>query len=298
MLAVGAVLLAESGDRRIRTPAELEEFTGLPLLSAIPSDGFSPNSAAQPKSAEAFHMLRGALTYFNVDRRLSSVVITSAGQQDGKTTVAVQLALAVARAGKRVILVDADLRHPQVSSRIGIEESVAGLGALLVGDSALSHVLVEYPMEDELGGGRLLILPAGLPPPNPSELLSSRNLRDLLASLEQQSDLVIVDSAAALAVSDALPLLAAASGVVLVARMDQSTRDAVRRLQRIVVKSSGELLGVVATGTSAGSGYSGYATDVYAAAPNIAGGRLLARLRRDRSRRRAQRAQRRAVSRP
>ena len=79
--------------------------------------------------------------------------------------------------------------------------------------------------------------------------------------------------------------------------MDQSTRDAVRRLQRIVVKSSGDLLGVVATGTSSGSGYSGYATDVYAS-PNVAGGRILGTIRRKRSRRRAQRAQRRAVSPP
>ena len=276
LLAVGAILLAESADRRIRTPTELEEFTGLPLLSAIPAAAFTPKGAA-PHSAEAFHMLRGALTYFNVDRRLSSVVITSAGQQDGKTTVTTQLALAVARAGKRVILVDADLRHPQVCVRLGIESPASGLGAVLIGDATLGEVLVEYPMDEEVGGGRLLILPGGRPPPNPSELLSSKNMRDLLARLEDQSDLVLVDTAAALAVSDALPLLPAASGVVLVARMERSTRDNVRRLQRVIVKASGDPLGVVATGTSSGTGLSGYAYDVYAA-PN-GNGKGLNRLR-------------------
>lgn len=257
MLAAGAVLLAESADRRIRTPTELEEFTDLPLLSAIPATAFTP-SGAGAHAAEAFQMLRGALTYFNVDRRVSSVVLTSAGQQDGKTTVATQLALAVARAGKRVVLVDTDLRQPQVCTRLGIESPALGLGSVLAGDAALNEVLVEYPMDEDVGSGRLLILPGGQPPPNPSELLSSQNMRHLLAALEDQCDLVLIDTAAALAVSDALPLLAAASGVVLVARMERSTRDAVRRMQRVVLKASGQPLGVVATGTSSRSDFSGY----------------------------------------
>lgn len=274
MLAAGAVLLAESADRRIRTPTELEEFTGLPLLSAVPTAAFT-SGAPPPRAAESFQMLRGALTYFNVDRPMSSVVVTSAGQQDGKTTVVTQLALAVARAGKRVVLVDTDLRHPQVCARLGIESPAAGLGAVLVGDARLNEVLVEYPMGSEVGSGRLLVLPGGQPPPNPSELLSSQNMRDLVSRLEDQCDIVLIDSAAALAVSDVLPLLPAASGVVLVARMERSTRDAVRRLQRVVVKASGHPLGVVATGTSSG-GLGGYGYGYYA--PRNGDGKGLGRL--------------------
>ncbi|MEA2495653.1 MAG: tyrosine-protein kinase, partial [Thermoleophilaceae bacterium] len=261
MLGIGAVFLAEAADRRLRSPSEFEDLTGLPLLSAIPSNAFDVRGSGASGHAEAFQALRGALTYFNIDRPLKSVVITSAGQQDGKTTVATQLALSMARAGKRVILVDADLRRPDICARLGMQPT-PGLGAVLVGEQPLNAVLAEYPVDDP-GAGRLVILPAGPPPPNPSELLSSQNMRDLIGSLESQADLVIIDTAAALAVSDALPLLRAVTGVVLVARMEQSTRDAVRRLQRVILNAGGTFFGVVATGASSGSGYSGYAYDVY-----------------------------------
>jgi capsular exopolysaccharide synthesis family protein len=261
LLAMGAVVVAEAADRRLRSPSELEDLTGLPLLSAIPADAFSDVGPAPPGHAEAFQALRGALTYFNIERRLASVVITSAGQQDGKTTVATQLAISIARAGKRVLLIDADLRRPDVASRLRIQ-STPGLGAVLVGEASVQEVLVEYPL-DPTATGRLVVLPAGSMPPNPSELLSSQNMVDLLRSLESQADLVVLDTAAALAVSDALPLLGAASGVVLVARMSRSTHDAVRRLHRIIVNTGGTLLGVVATGATSGSGYTGYAYDIY-----------------------------------
>ncbi len=273
LLAIGAVVAAESFDRRIRTPAELEEFTGLPLLSAIPPEAFTGQRSGSPRADEAFHMLRGALTYFNVDRKMASVVITSAGQQDGKTTVATQLSMALARAGKRVILVDADLRRPQVCARMGIREPDSGLGDVLVNEADLRDALVRFPIADEFGAGALLILPAGAPPPNPSELLSSRNMVELMHRLEQQSDLVIIDTPAALAVSDALPLLQAGSGAVLVARMDRSTREAVRRLQRVVTKADGEFLGTVATGVTSGNRYTGYEYEVYRSSNGHGSGR-------------------------
>jgi capsular exopolysaccharide synthesis family protein len=263
LLAIGAVVAAESFDRRIRTPGELEEFTGLPLLSAIPPEAFSVSRSASPRAEEAFHMLRGALMYFNVDREMSSVIITSAGQQDGKTTVATSLSLSLARAGKRVILVDADLRRPQVCARLGIEQPHKGLGDVLVKVASLEEVLIRYPNPEEFGDGELVVLPSGAPPPNPSELLSSQNMVQLIEYLERQSDLVIVDTPAALAVSDALPLFQAGSGAVLVARMDRSTREAVRRLQRVVTKADGHFLGTVATGVTSGNRYTGYEYEIY-----------------------------------
>jgi capsular exopolysaccharide synthesis family protein len=267
LLGLGAVLVAESADRRIRTAMELEELTGLPLLSAIPTAAFTPKGMTEPLAGEAFQMLRGALRYFNSDRPPASVVVTSASQQDGKTTVATQLAVAVARSGKRVTIVDADLRHPQVTARFGLAASASGLAEVLTHDAVLADVLLEVPLDGEVESGRLTVVPAGAPPRNPSELLSSQRMRDVLRHLEQESDLVIVDTAAALAVSDALPLLQAASGVILVARMKRSSRDRVRRLQRMVAKTDGHLLGVVATGASAEPGLGGYTYEVYAA-PN------------------------------
>jgi capsular exopolysaccharide synthesis family protein len=262
LLGFGAVALAENSDRRVRSPDDLEAMTGLPLLSAIPVSAFDPAEDDDLRDEEAFQMLRGALMYFNVDQRLKSVVITSPGQEDGKTTVAVRLAQSAARAGRSVILVDADLRRPQIGPRLGIPSSV-GLGTVLAGEADLWSALVELPVSAEgdsqiTAQGILRVLPAGAAAPNPSELLSSEKMERTLRELESGADLVIVDSAAALAVSDALPLLRWTSGVVMIARLNRTTRAAIRRLQKIITSANGTLLGVVATGAPSRGGYDGY----------------------------------------
>ncbi len=175
----------------------------------------------------------------------------------GKTTVATGLAVATARAGKTAILVDADLRRSQVSARLGITVD-AGLGAVLADERPLEDVLLEHPV-DAADGGKLLVLPAGPTPPNPAALLGSQRMRELVGQLERQGDLVIVDSVAALAVSDALPLLQEVSGSVVVVRMDRTSRASVRRLQKMIVSAQGTVLGAVATGTGTlARAYGGY----------------------------------------
>ncbi len=256
LLSAGAVALAESSDRRLRSPDDLERLTGLPLLSAIPVSAFA-SEEGEERDEEAFQMLRAALTYFNVDRRLASVVIASAGQEDGKTTVAIRLAYALARAGGEVILVDADLRQPRIGPRLGLR-TTAGLGSVLAGTHKLSDALVELPVKlpgGADGQGSLRLLPAGASAPNPAELLSSPELRRVLVELEEDADLVVIDSAAALAVSDTLPLLQAATGVVLIARLNRSTKVAIRRLQKVIEAASGTILGVVVTGATARGGH-------------------------------------------
>ena len=279
LLAIGAVALAENSDRRMRNPADLEEMTKLPLLAAIPSHAFAAPLDSVDGDEEAFQMLRAALTYFNVDRQLRTVVVTSAGQKDGKTTVAIRLALATARAGKHVLLVDADLRRAQVTERLRLNAS-AGLGDVLAGEIPLSSVLLDYRVQAAKGGS-LQILPAGPAPPNPSELLSSQEMMRLMGELERNADVVIIDTPAALAVSDTMPLLQSASGVILVARLNKSTRDAVRRLQRVIASVNGTILGAVATASGPGPGYEGY-TYGYASQQGNAKGpvALLKRLRR------------------
>jgi Mrp family chromosome partitioning ATPase len=124
-------------------------------------------------------------------------------------------------------------------------------------------LLIELPVTTEgdsqiVAQGNLRVLPAGLAAPNPSELLSSERMEQVLSELESGSDLVIVDSAAALAVSDALPLLRWTSGVVMIARLNRTTRASIRRLQKIIDSAAGTLLGVVATGAPNRGGYDGY----------------------------------------
>jgi capsular exopolysaccharide synthesis family protein len=254
LLAFGAVVLAQGADRKVRDPSELEELTGRPLLSAVPRSAFG-DELSDGAAEEAFQTLRASLTYFNVDREIKSVLITSPAQGDGKTTVATNLARAMARAGKDVILVDADLRRPQVAWRFHVP-GAAGLGGVLVGQTGLPQAFVE-PEADTLAG-RLRILPAGPPPPNPSELLSSKRMTLLLEKLMQSCDLVIIDSTPLLTVSDSLPLVEVVSGTVMVARINETSKDAVRRLQSVVANAGGVLLGTVVTGATATALYGGY----------------------------------------
>jgi non-specific protein-tyrosine kinase len=266
LLGLGAVVLAENADRRLRSPDDLEGMAQVPLLASIPPSAFSGKLNTGPADEEAFQMLRTALLYFNASRAHQSVVITSPGEKDGKTTVAVRLALSAARAGLRVTLIDGDLRRAQVAERLGIQTR-DGLSQVLSADFALDEVLVPYAVDDP-GAGQLMVAPAGAPPPNPAALVSSPELSRILRQLEAESDLVVVDTPAALMVSDPLPLIELATGVILVARMNRSTRDKMRRLKRMIDAAHGNLLGVVATGVSAGPGYGHYASKYYSDSKN------------------------------
>lgn len=257
LLGIGAVILAENTDRRLRSPDDLEQLTEWPLLGVIASTAFSPGGDATPRDEEAFNMLRADLTHFNVGRSLKTVAIISPLVGDGKTTVAAGLAVATARAGKRAILVDGDLRRPQVSSRLRVDPG-PGLGAVLAGEVPLANAMLDYQVPG-YDGVNLRVLPAGRPPSNPTALINSDRMRDVLRALEDQADLVIVDTAAALAVSDAMPIMQAASGVVMIVRMNRSSRAAVRRLRRVVLSARAAVLGVVATGTTmTAAGYTDY----------------------------------------
>ena len=283
LLGLGAVFIAEASDTRIRRLEDLEELTGLRLLAVIPREEFSPGRGGA-RASEAFHLLRSTLMYFSVDRPLSTIVISSPVKEEGKTMVATQLAVAAAEMGRDVILVDADLRRPTASTRLGITgEAVAaghGLAAVLTGQATLDSSLVdvalgepgvagEVPVSPASSRRRLRVLPAGGTPPNPSELIASQRMRELLVELAGIADLVVIDTNPLLSVSDSLPLLDSVSGVVLVARLNSTTRDAVKRLQSTIANTHAQVLGVVATGAKGGlMGRHGYG---YGYSPRSAG---------------------------
>jgi polysaccharide biosynthesis transport protein len=189
------------------------------------------------------------------------VLVTSAAHQDGKTTVATNLALACAQDDRDVVLIDADLRRPQVATRLGCDVNF-GLDAVLLGEHGLDEALIDV---ENAGGGRLRVLPAGSPPPNPSVLLGSDRMRALLAELTEKTDMIVLDTPALLAVSDAIPLMGQVAGTVLVARMNRTTRDSLERSRQVITSSGGSILGVVATGTRAGGlyGYGEYGYGYY-----------------------------------
>ena len=122
---------------------------------------------------------------------------------------------------------------------------------MLVGERNLDDVMLDVPVR----GGRLRVLPAGPPPPNPSELIGSERMRVLLAELCDAADLVVLDTPPVLVISDAIPLLEQASGVVVVGRLNETTRDGMRRLCTVITNAGGAILGVVATGAKRGGLY-------------------------------------------
>jgi capsular exopolysaccharide synthesis family protein len=247
LLALGAVALAETADRRLRDADDLEPLTGRPLLSQIPKSAFS-GKAPTPGELEAFRTLNATLTYFNVDQPKPMIVVTSAGKGEGKTTVAIQLAIASARAGNDVILVDADLRHPSVAERLNVRPGM-GIESVLVGKARLEGAVEDHEVTHTPREGSLRILPAFQVPPNPGQLIASKQMRMLLEALASVSDTVIIDTSPALLVADALPLFEAASGVLIVARVNHTHKKAIRRLQWLIESAKGTVLGTVATDT-------------------------------------------------
>jgi capsular exopolysaccharide synthesis family protein len=257
LIALGAVALAERLDRRFRDSSDLEPLLGAPLLSVIPRAAFPGERPAPGPVRESFRTLAASLLYFNVEQPISIVTVASPTKGDGKTTVAVHLAVALARDGKRAILVDCDLRHPQVAVRLGIEPP-AGVVEVITQRADLMNALVDI----DVGYGRLQVLAAGPPPPNPARLLGSQRMGSLLEELSQLADIVIVDTPPILNVSDAVPLLEKVSGTVVVAQVGETPRDAIERVRQVIDTARGNILGGVATG-SAGAGLYGYGAEYY-----------------------------------
>jgi len=261
LLGLGAVALRERLDRRLHSSEELEPLLGAPLLSVIPRAAFPGARPAPAAVRESFRTLAASLLYFNVDRQLSTVLITSPTKGDGKTTVAVYLAIALAKDGQNVVLIDADLRHPQVGVRLGIEPRI-GLSEVLTGQGKADDALVRVDVGDDEVGGRLRVLTAGRTPPNPARLLISDRMASLRMKLAEEADIVIIDTPPLLNVSDAVPLLESVSGTVIVAKVGVTTRDALRRTRQVIDTARGTILGVVATGSSQ-SGMYGYGGAYY-----------------------------------
>ena len=277
LLGFGIVFLLERLDRRIREPKDLEAVYGLPLLGVVPESSALSRSAkgrkdakeALPASeAEAFHLIRAHLRYFNVDKELRTLMVASAAPGDGKTTVARHLAGAAARMGSRVLLLEADLRRPTIAQQLDISPG-PGVSDVLIGAVSLSEatqtVDLNLPRVDGSGARSFDVLVAGSSlPPNPGELIESHAMESLLQQAKSKYDLVVVDTPPLTAVSDAFPLLGKVDGVIIVGRVGRNRRDVAQRLHETLTGAGAPLLGVVANGFKSGrlGGYGyGYSYD-------------------------------------
>jgi capsular exopolysaccharide synthesis family protein len=263
LLALLLVRLLTALDGRIRGEEEVERIMEAPVLATIPRRAFS----AGPGSADgrnAFETLRANLTFLAIDSSLSSVLVTSPQMGDGKTTVATNLAISYAQLGKDVVIVDADLRRPQVGAMLGIQPG-AGLAEVLVGTISALDALVDVEVDGGGGPGRLRVLASGTTPPNPSELLASDATQAVLRELEEHADILIIDSPPTTMVSDAIALLDLVSGVLAVVRLHGTDRQRLQRLRATMRTTDTRTLGVALTGASSRDS-SGYGYDGYAAA--------------------------------
>lgn len=269
-LGVGASVLRTALDTRIRTPKDVAEVTERPIIGGIP---FDPNAKRVPiilhaephdPRSEAFRALRTNLQFLDMEGG-HSFVVTSSLPGEGKTTTAVNLAIALADAGKRVALVDADLRKPKVADYLQIEGG-AGLTDVLIGRVDIDDVLLPW------GGRSLRVLPAGSVPPNPSELLGSAQMHALMNTLTADADIVILDAPPLLPVTDAAVIAARTTGVIVAVAAGATTRHQLRStidiLTGVDVRISGILLTMVPTRGADAYGYGyGYGPGPHPAAP-------------------------------
>ena len=224
LLGIGLAFLRDRFDNTIKSRQILEQIAGVGLVGTIPFDKDCRNETAisftsdHSPIAEGFRELRTNLQFLEVDNPPRVLVITSSLPNEGKTTTAINLALALAEAENNVVLVDGDMRRPKLDKHLDLVGSV-GLSTVLSGRVSLSDVLqkTQFP--------GLTVLTSGAVPPNPSELLGSLAAKKLMSEMRAQFDYVIVDSSPLLAVTDAAILAAASDGVLVIARFAGTKRD-------------------------------------------------------------------------
>jgi len=267
LLGTAAAILIERLDNVFHSPNELKELTKLPLLGIVPyhkqlkaltpaatlafrmSSEDSTNQKCHPPQPqcykaspflESFRSLQTNIRFLGSDRPIHSILISSATLGDGKSTIAVHLAQAAAAMGQRVLLVDADLRRPQVHKILGLENQV-GLSDVITTEIPAIQVIQRLPMWDHL-----YVLTAGQQSPDPTQLLSSPKMQYLIDQFHAVFDLVIYDTPPALGVADGQLLAAKTDGVVLVAGLGRTDRSVLMQALDSLKLSKANVLGVVA----------------------------------------------------
>jgi receptor protein-tyrosine kinase len=266
VLGVGLAFLRDQLDNTIKDRQTLEKIAGTGLTGSIPLSkdlhrcapiSFESNNSSV---AESFRKLRTNLQFLKVDNPPRVIVVTSASPGEGKSTTAINIALALAEAENNVVLVDGDLRRPSVDKYLELVGTV-GFSTVLSGAASLSDVLQKTTFPN------LTALASGATPPNPSELLGSHAASNLLGELREQFDYVIVDSSPLLAVTDGAILAAKSDGALIMARYGQTKREQLAQAIGNLKDVGATVLGTVFTMTSArggnsyGYGYYGYYGD-------------------------------------
>lgn len=241
--AVGIMLLLESLDQKVRTPEDIQELTSAAPMSVLPFDKDAertPLAALSKRSrrSEGFRRIRTNLQFADVDNPPRAIVITSALPNEGKTTTAINLALTMALGGQRVLLIEADLRRPKIGKYLNIDVAL-GLTDVLTDRIPLDEAI------QSIQHGLLDVLPGGLTPPNPSELLGSGAMHRLVNRVKTGYQTIIIDAPPLLPVSDAAVLAGVADGAVLLTRWGKTKKEEVRASLEQLRVVDARLLGTV-----------------------------------------------------
>jgi capsular exopolysaccharide synthesis family protein len=266
---VGLVFVLEYLDNTVKTVEDVSRYTQLPALSVIPaissrrthlltggtkkkrrsnghalSQGNASRSAqlatfdSRSSVAEAYRVLRTSVLLSAVDSPPKTILVTSGQPGEGKTTTVVNTAVSLAQLGASVLIIDGDLRKPSVHKALGIEHP-RGLSTYLSRNIDIDEVIQKLPIEN------VSVLPCGPIPPNPSEMISSRKMRDMLAMLSERFDHILIDSPPLLKVTDPVILSTMVDGVILVVHGGKSTREVVRRTRQELSVAGAKVFGVV-----------------------------------------------------
>jgi succinoglycan biosynthesis transport protein ExoP len=299
MLGIGLVFARKALDTRVRVAGDVDEALGLPMLGRIPAPPKKVQSAgtivmlAKPNGhdAEAFRVLRSNLDFVNLDRGARTIMVTSALEREGKSTTVANLAVVLAQAGRRVALVDLDLRRPALQKFFGLDPGQPGLTSVVLGretlDSTLIHIVLggasspatpsanggtapsngsghgDGARAHATPGGSLHVLPAGLVPPNPGEFCTSPRLDEVLRELAERNDVVLIDTPPLLSVGDAIALSAKVDGMFCVTRLNLLRRQNLEELDRALTTCPTIKLGYVVTGADKDDDYAYYTHGYY-----------------------------------
>lgn len=248
MLAAGIVFLIEYLDDTLKTPEDVERILGIPLIGYIAEmeaggkDELSVYVAKQPRSpvSEAFRSLRTNLEFSAVDKPLRIILVTGAEAGDGKTTIATNLASIIAQGGKRVALMDCDLRRPRVHRFLGIQNRV-GMTDLFRDNLDMDSVIQQWT---DSGSASLSVVTSGSLPPNPTELLGSQKMDFILSEISNRADVIVIDSPPSM-VSDAQVLAAKVDGVLLVIQPGKTHMGAARATREQLDRAGARVVGAV-----------------------------------------------------
>jgi len=262
-LGVALATLRRALETKVRGDDDVAEITDVPVVGTVP---FDPQARTHPLTvqvdplgprAEAFRGLRTSLQFLDMQGTRRSVMVTSPMPSEGKSTSICNLAIALAQAGRRVALVDADLRRPRVAEIMGIEGAV-GVTDVLIGAAELDDVVQPW------GRDQLVVLPAGQTPPNPAELVGSLGMQALVAELGSRFDHVLVDAPPLLPVSDASAMAGLVDGALVVAASGRTHKALLTKALDLLHGLGSPALGIVVTmvpfSGRSGSAYSTYYT--------------------------------------